>query len=425
MIGGCRLRPRPAAPATGRPAAIRRRGSGPTRGTLVCATELEAACATIAQRHPELTVRTEEAQVTLTSLARRRANPASVGFDAWLVPQPWPDMANQQRQQRGSGAVLGDPTGVLARSPLVIAIWNDRRDALAQRCGATITWKCIGEVAGTAWGADAPQSAWGAVKPGHPTPERTAAGLLTLGEASASWFGTADFASNDFASPEFRAWFTRLERSIPSFPVPPRTPLDDMLFTGPASFDLTGSTEAAAGPAISASRDSGRLTILYPAPLTTADVVMAPVAGSDAGDRMKKLIESDQTAEVLAASGWRVDGQPAAPGLPDDARPARRVQRPPGRACSRPSARCGSRSCDDPPPRGSGPGRGRGDRHRAGRVLHLAVVVELGQRRGCGQPRATAWSSTCRCRARRSTCSRRWPRRSTRPRRRSTAPACS
>ena len=291
--------------------------AGSVRGTLVCATELEAACAAIARRHPELTVRTEEAQLTLTSLAGAGADPASVGFDAWLVPEPWPDMANQQSQQGGSGAVLGDPTPVLARSPLVIAIWNDRRDALQQRCGGDITWKCIGDVAGTDWGTDAPQSGWGSVKPGHPTPERTAAGLLALGEATSSWFGTADFASNDFSTPEFRAWFTRLERAIPSFPVPPRTPLDDMLFTGPASFDLAGSTEAAAGPAISASRDSGRLSILYPAPLTTADVVMAPVAGSDAGDRMKNLIESDQTAAALAASGWRVDGQPAAPGIPD------------------------------------------------------------------------------------------------------------
>jgi len=294
---------------------------GSARGTLVCATELQAACATIASQHPDLTVRVEEAQVTLTALAKASGdagpNGLDAGLDAWLVPQPWPDMANQQRQQSGSAPILGESTAVLARSPLVIAIWNDRRDVLQQRCGATITWKCIGEAAGSAWGTTPPPSSWGAVKPGHPTPESTAAGLLILGEASASWFGTSSYASNDFSDPAFRAWFTRLERAIPSFPTPPRTPLDDMLFTGPASFDLTGSTEAAAGPAIATSRDSGRLTILYPAPLTTADVVLAPIAGSDAGDRMHKLIESDQTAAALAAAGWRVEGNAPAPGLPD------------------------------------------------------------------------------------------------------------
>jgi len=291
--------------------------TGSARGTLVCATELQAACATIGQHHPELAIRVEEAQTTLTSLAKASGDPGSVGFDAWLVPQPWPEMANDQRQQSGAGAAFDATSGVLARSPLVIAIWNDRRDTLGPLCGGTITWKCVGETAGSAWGPNPPQSSWGAVKPGHPTPEHTAAGLLVLGEASASWFGDANYASNDFANPGFRSWFTRLERSIPNFPVPPRTPLDDMLFTGPASFDLTGSTEAAAGPAISASRDSGRLTILYPSPLTTADVVVAPVAGSDAGDRVKNLIESNETADALAGAGWRVDGKPAASGLPD------------------------------------------------------------------------------------------------------------
>ncbi len=154
--------------------------AGPTRGTLVCATELAAACATIAQHHPELTVRTEEAQLTLTSLAAAGADPTSVGFDAWLVPEPWPDMANQQSQQSGSGAVLGDPTRVVARSPLVIAAWNDRRDVLQQRCGGVITWKCIGEQAGTAVGHRAPAVGLGRgeARPPHPGADRGRAARL-------------------------------------------------------------------------------------------------------------------------------------------------------------------------------------------------------------------------------------------------------
>lgn len=293
-------------------------GAGAARATLVCASELQSACASIGAAHPEVTIRIEEAQVTLDRLAKAGGDPSSAGFDAWLVPQPWPEMANQQSQQNGSAPILGEPSRVVARSPLVIAIWNDRREALNARCAGAITWRCIGEVAGSPWASTGPEASWGAVKPGHPTPDTTAAGLLVLGEASASWFGSASYASNDFADPAFRTWFTRLERSIPSFPVPPRTPLDDMLFTGPASFDLTGSTEAAAGPAISAGRDSAKLSILYPAPLTTADIVAAPVAGSDAGDRVSTIIESDQTARALAGAGWRVDGQANAPGIPDE-----------------------------------------------------------------------------------------------------------
>jgi hypothetical protein len=291
-------------------------------GVLVCATELQAACEAIGREHADVTVRVEEAQATLTRLAAPGFDPASATgadrIDAWLVPRPWPEMVAEQRQRAGSGAVLDDASDVLARSPLVIAIWNDRRDALSTRCeGGTITWKCIGDVAGTPWGATSPQDTWGPVKPGHPSPDQTASGLLALGEATASWFGTAAFASNDFNDPAFRTWFERLERSVPSFPTPPRTPLDAMLSTGPASFDLTGSTEAAAGPAIATSRDSARLAILYPAPLTTADVVLAPVSGSQAGGRLMKLMQSTDGAVALARSGWRVDGQPLAPGIPD------------------------------------------------------------------------------------------------------------
>ena len=76
-------------------------------------------------------------------------------------------------------------------------------------------------------------------------------------------------------------------------------------------------TGGAAGRPYASSRDSGRLTILYPSPLTTADVVLAPVAGSPAGGRLMKLMQSDDAAAALAAAGWRVEGQPHAPGVPD------------------------------------------------------------------------------------------------------------
>src|SRR4029079_13441932 len=233
----------------------------------VCPAGLAAACAALHSRHPDVTVRVEDVQTTLERLSSATFDPStgqgsSTGaIDGWLVPQPWPQMVAEQRQRAGLGsAALGDPSATLARSPLVIAIWNDRRDVLATRCdGGTIDWKCIGTVAGTPWGSTGATATWGSVKPGQPAPDTTAAGLLSLGEATASWFSSADFASNDFSDGAFRTWFTRLEQHVPSHPVSPRTPLDDMLFTGPASFDLTGSTEAAAGPAIAASRDSGRL----------------------------------------------------------------------------------------------------------------------------------------------------------------------
>ncbi|MEZ5144381.1 MAG: substrate-binding domain-containing protein [Acidimicrobiales bacterium] len=293
-------------------------GGGDGPATVVCARELAAACQALQAKNPWLTVVTEDANRTLTTLTAAGFDPGAAEIDGWLVPAPFPAMVDETRARTGAGSALGEPTKVLARSPLVIAVWNDRRQALRSRCGEDLTWKCIGEVAGEPWGDVGGQASWGEVKPGLANPAETAIGLLGAGQAAASWFGTSDYAANDFADPAFRAWFERLARASQSSGTGTGTPLDQMLSLGPAAFDLAGSTEAAAGPSISTSRDKDRLGIVYPAPEATADVVLAPVAGSEAGARVKRLFESPDAAAALAGAGWRVDGQPAATGLPPD-----------------------------------------------------------------------------------------------------------
>ena len=179
-----------------------------------------------------------------------------------------------------------------------------------------ITWRCIGDNGARPWPDLGGSAAWGVVKPSHPLPDPTATGLFVLSQATASYFDDTSFASNDFdGDPAFGRWFEQLERSIPSFPTPPRTPLDEMLSIGPAVFDLTGSLEALAGPSIARSRDKDRLSILYPSPATVAEVVVAPVTNNSRGARLTKLLQSDEVAALLARNGWRVDGQPFADGV--------------------------------------------------------------------------------------------------------------
>jgi hypothetical protein len=143
-------------------------------------------------------------------------------------------------------------------------------------------------------------------------------GLLVIGQASTDFFDSPSFASNDFDSGGFRSWLRNLEDSVPAFPATAGSPLDQMLAAGPAGYDLVGATEAEAGPAVTASRDRDRLTIIYPSPMATADVLFAPVARSDGADRLRELLEDDDTAAQLAERGWRVDGEPLAPGLDPD-----------------------------------------------------------------------------------------------------------
>ena len=293
-------------------------GSGSDDGpaTLACARELDVVCRSLQASNPWLTVVTEDANRTLTTLTAPDFAPDTAKLDGWLVPAPFPAMVAETRDRAGSGPALGDSSRVLARSPLVIAVWNDRRQALRGRCGEELTWKCVGSLAGEPWTDAGGQAAWGDVKPGLPDPTQTAVGLLADGQATASWFGTSDYAANDFVDPAFRDWYERLARTSTGSGTRTGTPLEQMLTLGPATFDLAASTEAAAGPAVTSSRDKDRLSIVYPSPGATADVVLAPVAGSPAGARLKTLLESPDAAAALAAAGWRVDGQPSAPGVP-------------------------------------------------------------------------------------------------------------
>lgn len=292
-----------------------RAGGGDRAATLVCVTELATVCEAVAGQEPDLEVRIEEEAVTEQALT---GADTVDDVDAWLTFTPFALVVDEQRRRAGRFAVLDEPTDVLAWSPLVVAVWNDRRDVLAARCGGDITWSCVGDVSGLPWSDLGGPAAWGPVKPGHPTPGTTAVGLLVLAQATGSFFGTSAYASNDFTDPGFRAWFERLERGIPGFPTPPRTPLDEMLSKGPATFDLTGSTEAAAVPAIERSRDRDRLTVLYPSPTAVAEVVLAPIAGADAGGRVRDLFTSDDTLAAFADAGWQTDpaGRPADDGLP-------------------------------------------------------------------------------------------------------------
>lgn len=295
-------------------------GSSPASGdqlTLVCVTELEAVCVQLARNQPGIQVRTEDVATTIASLSASDADASAI--DGWLTFAPFPELVDEQRARAGLQPILADPTAPLARSPLVMAVWNDRRAVLETACPAGgITWRCVGELAGRPWVDLGGGAAWGAVKPGQPTPDRTAAGWLALAQAAGSWFGRTDFAANDFQVPAFRRWFEQLERGVPSYPPPPRTPLEEMLSKGPATFDMAASTEAAAAGPIARSRVNDQLSIIYPSPLSTADVVLAPVAGSDGEARLRRLVESGDAADALTGQGWRVDGQPPAGGVPGE-----------------------------------------------------------------------------------------------------------
>src|SRR4030095_12199060 len=83
--------------------------------------------------------------------------------------------------------------------------------------------------------------------------------------------------------------------------------------------DVGGTSGAEAGPALAAAAPDRRkqLTLLYPEPVVTADVVVAAVAASPHRDGADGLGDNSELHSPLARTGWRVPGQSNARGVRD------------------------------------------------------------------------------------------------------------
>lgn len=291
---------------------------------LVCATELGPVCEAIAgdEAAGRIEVTVEPAAVTSDRLSSGSEGAAAAQeIDGWLVTAPWPVIVAETRGRAGMEPLVSAGP-VLGRSPVVMAVWPDRGAVLARHCKAPqVTWRCLGDNAGRRWEELGGQPTWGPVKPGHPAVS-SATGLAVLGGATAGYFGRSDVVRLDLDDDGYRDWLTRLERSIPNRSA---SPLEDMLLAGPAAFDAVGTIEAEAGPLLARSARTERPQLIYPAPVATADVVLGTVRSRRA-QLLAELIGKSVGRRALAASGWRVRGEPltrgvpAAPALPPSSR---------------------------------------------------------------------------------------------------------
>ena len=281
------------------------------RGTvlrLVCATELGPVCERLADEGGEgLDVTVEAAGTTADRLARLQTE---LNLDGWLVSASWPEMVDGSRRARALPPLFGPPAAPLARSPLVLVVWKERAGVLAGRCpGGQVGWKCLGDAAGTAggWPALGGRPDWGPVKPGHGDATTDDIGLLVLGQAVAAFLGRADLSTADLDDAGFDRWLAGLERAVPPTAT---SPLGTMLVTGPAAYDAVGTTEAEARPLLERSARGKDLTLLYPSPMATADVVLATPEGPG-GRRIRQEVSGDAGRRALAGAGFRVAGQGA------------------------------------------------------------------------------------------------------------------
>jgi hypothetical protein len=199
------------------------------------------------------------------------------------------------------------PSEPIARSPVVIAVAEERAEVLAEQCGGDVSWRCIGDVAGSPWQSIGGSITWGAVKPAHADPESTGEGLVIIGEEAAHFFGTTDLSRDNFDEDEFLEWFTRLERSTKT----DANAFQALLTSRSATYDVVATLEAKADESL-ARREQVRL--IYPAPVATADVVFVPVVDGDSD--LADVVTGDAARDALADAGFRVDddGDPPLPG---------------------------------------------------------------------------------------------------------------
>ena len=129
-------------------------GSGTT---VVCPSELADACAEL---DDDVTVRVEAASVTADRLTTAAdANEADV--DVWLAPAPWAEVVADARERAGAPALVGEPSAVIGRSPVVLVMWNDRAAALeAGACGGPVEWRCLGDAADRPWDTVGGETGW-------------------------------------------------------------------------------------------------------------------------------------------------------------------------------------------------------------------------------------------------------------------------
>jgi len=222
--------------------------------TLVCATELAAAC----QAVTGMTAVIEPAGRTYDSLVK--ATSSSV---IWLTLDPWPQLVDDERTRQGTSEVLGDPQR-LAASPVALIGRLDRMAALTQRCNGTLTWKCIGDL--------------GDVALGMGSGNLSAGGALVLANAVVEHQGTTDINPIDLdVDDQYRTWIAAIGHEAAEYRNAPAAPLLEDLVQVPR-LDVAGALEYELRVLRVANPSAYKVT--YPQPMARADVVLTATKGA-------------------------------------------------------------------------------------------------------------------------------------------------
>jgi hypothetical protein len=129
-------------------------------------------------------------------------------IDVWVTTNAWIELTAARVATREGSNQLGSVQPI-AIGDVALGVVAARADALQGLCGGQPSWRCLGDNAGRPWVEVGGQPTWGAVRTGLPDAD-TAVGLEVLASVAAGYFGSTDFAANDFEPEGFDGWLARL-----------------------------------------------------------------------------------------------------------------------------------------------------------------------------------------------------------------------
>ncbi len=271
---------------------------------LVCVPEVERVCLAAAAADGRIELTVEEARVTRARLAS--ASPADAP-DGWLTIGA---LGQAVDEARGASAGRLFPTSaVVARSPLVAAIWKPAADGLRARCpNGLINWSCVAEATNA-----------GAFRLGTAEPS-SSEGLTVFAAFGAALLGDPDFGSNDLEGARRSDLVGLKDRTAQGRAQAGSLSL--MLTTRQAVLDGYVTTEANAGTTLATAAAGRDVERVYLAPPATADLHLAARDGA-AGRELGEQLRGTVVAGALRNNGFRVGTtppsfDPAAPALPPD-----------------------------------------------------------------------------------------------------------
>ncbi len=272
----------------------------PHRATLLCAQELGDVCERV-ESNEDVNVVIQPAATTAERLGAT-TDLADIDADGWLTIAPQTGIVNDEQVRNGRAPVFGtDET--IARSPLVFAGPKERLQKLTARCRASIEWVCLAGVADQPWSNVGGEEDWGQVTLGHADPKTDTVGLLAVGQEATSKLGTNDVTSTNLEDDGFDTWFRGLEQNEKRDEGD--GPLASLLRFD-TGIDVAQVSEAEACSRLDDAADAAKIDVVVPTPLTTADVVFAPVGRGTASDAARAAATGETARSALTKGSWRV-----------------------------------------------------------------------------------------------------------------------